>query len=122
MQRRRQEHLQLLGEVSRRARNRMGLTQEALAAQTGIDVRTIIKIEQADTNPFFTTLYSLIQALKIDPRTIFCAEQDGSAPIRAQLMAILGECTEREAQVIMDACLIILSAMRGEDGYQLLKR
>ena len=60
-----QKHLILIKAVCA-ARNQLGWTQEKLAEEADIDVRTVIKIEQGKGNPMFNSLYSLIHALMLD--------------------------------------------------------
>lgn len=47
-------------------RKRKGLTQEALAELSGINLRTLQRIEKSDSVPRGTTLKNLCQALEID--------------------------------------------------------
>ncbi len=58
----------ILAKAVRAARNQLGWTQEKLAEEADIDVRTVIKIEQGKGNPMFNSLYSLIRALRLDAR------------------------------------------------------
>lgn len=49
-------------------RRRRGLTQDALAAQSGIDQTTISSLETArKSNPTFNTVMALARALDIEP-------------------------------------------------------
>lgn len=60
-----------LGVAVRKARKDLGLTQVKLAEMTGINSRTIIKIEGCEGNPMLENLYPLIRVLKIDPWEVF---------------------------------------------------
>jgi len=54
----------------RAARERANLTQEQLAAKSGVDQRAISKLELVVTNPSFDTAVRLADALDVDPRTL----------------------------------------------------
>lgn len=49
----------------------MGLTQVDLAAEMDVDVRTIKNLEKGDYNPTLLIIFSLAEALKIDPTELF---------------------------------------------------
>lgn len=117
-----QDQAQILGEVIRRARTHLGWTQEQLADESGIEERTIIKIEKGETNPKFSTIFSLIRVLKIDARVIFNHEQAEAAPTLYHLYEVLKDCSESEAQSIMNMALIFLASSRGENGYTLSRK
>ena len=112
----------ILAKAVRGARNQLGWTQEKLAEEADIDVRTVIKIEQGKGNPMFNSLYSLIRALSLDSRQLFCHEQFSSAPTAAHLQEFVSTLSEDEAQKVMSIVQIVVSAMRGEEGYNLIKR
>ena len=103
-------------------RSYLGWTQEQLADESGIEERTIIKIEKGETNPKFSTIYPLIRVLKIDARVIFNHEQAEAAPTLYQLFEVLKDCSESEAQSIMNMALIFLASSRGENGYTLSRK
>mgnify|MGYP002792902599 CR=1 FL=1 len=54
------DYVKTLGTVIRKAREEQGLSQASLAEKLGIDVRTIINIENFRGNPKFEVLYPLI--------------------------------------------------------------
>jgi transcriptional regulator with XRE-family HTH domain len=55
----------------RTRRERLGLTQEALAARTKVAQNTISKLEtNARARPVFTTVAALASALQVDPRDL----------------------------------------------------
>lgn len=58
-----QEPNMILAAWLRNTRTEVGLTQVLLAEKSGIESRTIIKIESGQGNPTFTTLYPMIRAL-----------------------------------------------------------
>ena len=56
-----------LGAAIRRARNAAGLSQEALAAETGIDRSFLGHIERGAKNPSFLTLCRIADGVGIPP-------------------------------------------------------
>ena len=55
-------------------------------------------------------------------RVIFNHEQAEAAPTLYQLFEVLKDCSESEAQSIMNMALIFLASSRGENGYTLSKK
>jgi len=53
------------------ARKNCGLTQQELAKQTGLSVKTVQDIEKGRKNPTYETLARLIERLAISPDTLF---------------------------------------------------
>ena len=66
-----QEFSQPLGDAVKKARGELGLTQNQVADQIDVDVRTVMNIENYKGNPKMEILFPLIRALKIDSREIF---------------------------------------------------
>ena len=66
-----QEFSQPLGDAVKKARGELGLTQNQVADQIDVDVRTVMNIENYKGNPKMEILVPLIRALKIDSREIF---------------------------------------------------
>lgn len=56
--------LQQFGENVAKRRKAMGLTQEQLADEIGMDVRSVRAIEAGDRNPTFKTLFKISKALR----------------------------------------------------------
>ena len=69
-----QEFSQPLGDAVKKARGELGLTQNQVADQIDVDVRTVMNIENYKGNPKMEILFPLIRALKIDSREIFHPE------------------------------------------------
>jgi transcriptional regulator with XRE-family HTH domain len=55
-----------LGRCVCKKRTEKGLTQEELAARSGLDTRTIQRVEKGDVKPYFSTLKALSGALDFD--------------------------------------------------------
>lgn len=108
-----------LGVAVRKARKDLGLTQVKLAERTGIDSRTIIKIEGCEGNPMLENLYPLIRVLKIDPWEVFYPElQQRDAAFR-QLQLLLKECSDEEIASLLPICQVALSVLKSKDAIQI---
>lgn len=103
-----------LGDTIKKARKSKGLSQRKVADMADIEVRTVMHIENYEDNPKMVALYALIRALEIDPREIFCPEQNCDAPTVEQLGLLIAQCSEQEAQILLPAVRAILSAIRNQ--------
>ncbi len=63
-----------LGSRIRSARKRCRLTQQKLADQTGLAIKTVQDIEKGKKNPTYDTLSRLVERLGISADTLFPAE------------------------------------------------
>ena len=103
---------QPLAQAVKRAREKAGLTQKELAEAIGIDSRTILEIENGRGNPKMEVLYPLVRFLKIDARDIFNPERERSNPELRRLRAMVEECNEDEAAVMISVFQTVLHAVR----------
>ena len=110
------EYSRPLGDTVRKARNRMGLTQNQVAALINADERTIMNIETYKANTTMEVLYPLIRTLHIDARDIFNPESGKASPVYYQLRTLIDNCTEEEAATLLSVCETIISAFRNKDG------
>ena len=58
-----QEYSRSLGNTVKRARGKLGLTQNEVAAAADVDVRTVLNIENYKGNPKMEVLYPLVLSL-----------------------------------------------------------
>lgn len=105
-----------LGDAVKRSRGETGFTQNEVAAKIGIDVRTVLNIENYRGNPKMHVIYPLIRALKMDPNEIFYPELQRENPTIRQLRLLLANCTEEEAAALIPICETILSVLRSRDA------
>ena len=68
------DKLSYLGNCIRQARNDCNLTQQDLADQSHVAIKTIQMIEKGKINPSYEILYPLIKRLGISPNTLFNPE------------------------------------------------
>lgn len=113
------EHMQVLGDVVRKARFDRQLTQNDVADHIDVDVRTILNIENHKGNPKLEILYPLIRALEIDPRYIFYPELEHCSASLSQLELILAQCTDEEIHALIPICETVLSVLRENKSIQI---
>ena len=89
-----------LSGVIKSARQRSGLTVEALAERTGISERYIYRIENEDKKPKFDVLLLLIRALGISADSIFYPEKPVKDSQIEDLVRMLYNCDERSMEII----------------------
>ena len=106
------EYSRPLGDAVKRARGKLGLTQNEVADAANIDVRTVLNIENYKGNPKLEVLYPLVRVLKMDSREIFNPEIGRETPALRQLRLLIEECSEDEAAAIIPVFLSVLTALR----------
>ena len=105
-----------LGDAVKRARGKLGLTQNEVADMADVDVRTVLNIENYKGNPKMEVLYPLVRALKIDAREIFNPELRRDSPALRQLRVMIEECSEEEAAAIIPVFQSVLTALRDKNA------
>ncbi|MGM9606340.1 MAG: helix-turn-helix transcriptional regulator [Oscillospiraceae bacterium] len=110
------EYSRPLGDAVKRARGKLGLTQNEIADAADIDVRTVLNIENYKGNPKMEVLFPLVRALKMDAREIFNPEMQRESPALRQLRLLIEECSEEEAAAIIPVFQAVLTALRDQDA------
>ena len=110
------EYSRVLSETVKKARKEMKLTQKNVAELIDADERTIMNIEKGTANPTMDVLYPLIRELNIDPRQIFRPEMPRESPAHYRLWALIQDCTEAEASILLTVLQPVLEAMRNPNG------
>ena len=96
----------LLGDAVREERLRRNLSQNSLAEQAKISLRTVSDIENYIGNPQLETLYALATYLHISIDAIFSNQKTNPDSTMQQIMAELNSCPEEQKQ-------LALSTLRG---------
>lgn len=109
------DYARSLGDVVRRSRRKLGLTQSDVAAASDIDVRTVLNIENYKGNPKLEVLYPLVRTLKIDAREIFHPEMQKDSPTLRQIRILLEDCSEQEAESLLPVIKTVLSVLRSNN-------
>lgn len=89
-----------LGNVIKSAREKSGITVEALAEKIGITERYLYRIENEGKKPRYDVLYKLVRELSIDPNEIFYPEKQSEDSEIGHLLRMLAECDNRALQVV----------------------
>ena len=110
------EYSKPLGDVVRRARKEMDLTQNEVADLIDVDVRTIINIENYKGNPKMEILYPLVKALKIDARELFYPEMQRKSPSLRQLRLLVEDCSEEKAAAMIPVLQSVVAVLRNKDA------
>lgn len=106
---------EVLGEVVKKARKELGLTQFQVAEKINADPRTILNIENSKGNPKMEILFPLIRILKIDAREIFNPEMKRENPAIRQLRFLIEDCSEEEAAALVSIISSILDVLRARN-------
>ncbi len=110
------EYSRPLGDAVKRARGKLGLTQNEVADAIDVDARTVLNIENYKGNPKMEILFPLIRALRIDAREIFNPEMRRESPALRQLRLMIEECSEGEAAAIIPVFEAVLNALRDQNA------
>ena len=105
------ESSQKLAVTVKRARIDLKLTQQEQAGKSGIDVRTIINIENGRGNPKLEKLFPLVKALELDAREIFEPEKISNGRTVRKPRFLAETCNEA-AEVLLPVTQAVLSALR----------
>ena len=105
-----------LGDTVKKARKRLGLTQQKAAETCSIDSRTILNIENYRGNPKMEVLFPLIRGLQIDSHEIFYPEKELEGPNLSQLQCLLRGCTEQEIAALIPVVQSFLTAVRSNSA------
>ncbi len=80
--------ISIVAENVRSFREKRKLTQQRLAEQCGVDVRTINRIEAADHNPTVDVLERLSLALGIPPALLVSSDRESPPAVREEFASL----------------------------------
>lgn len=89
-----------LGSILKAAREKAGITIEALAEKARITERYLYRIENEGKKPSFDVLYKLIRELSISADSIFYPEKPSKDSEIENLLRMLSACDERSLEVV----------------------
>ena len=89
-----------LGSILKAAREKVGITIEALAEGAEITERYLYRIENEGKKPSFDVLYKLIRELSISADSIFYPEKPSKDSEVENLLRMLSACDERSLKVV----------------------
>lgn len=108
-----------LGIAVKHNRKASDLTQVQVADLIDVDSRTIMNIENFNANPTLEILYPLIRALNIDAQEVFYPELQQESPHIRQLIQLLSDCSDQEAETLLPIIQTILAALRSKEYLQI---
>lgn len=101
----------ILGDIVKEERIRRNLSQNALAEQAHISLRTVSDIENYRGNPQFETLCALASYLGISIDAIIYDRDPEADSTISQLMIELNQCSEESRQLALAALRGMLSSL-----------
>ncbi len=113
------DFVRILGDTVKKARKRLGLTQQKAAEVSSIDSRTILNIENYRGNPKMEVLFPLVRGLQIDPRELFYPGSEQESPSISQLQILITDCTEKEAEALIPVIKSFLLAVRSNNAVEI---
>lgn len=97
-----EDKLVYLGQRIRNARKNCGLTQQELADQTGLAVRTIQELEKGRKNTTYETLALLIERLGISADSLFPAKNSVNDMEVQHIIGKLQNCTPKNRKILLN--------------------
>lgn len=104
--------LGLLGSRIREARKDCGLTQQELAGQTGLAVKTIQDIEKGRKNPTYETLACLLARLGISPNTVFPHKKSVPSEEMKHLFENFQLCDPKSQEILIKTLYFLSEQLR----------
>ena len=104
-----------VGHLIKQAREECGLTQQYVADEINMDIRTLRSIEEGKTDPDFLTLEKLIRFLHISPKIMFYAEQNESGLQMDKVYRQLLHFTPEQISMIYESSLHVRSWYQEHD-------
>ena len=111
--------IEALGSVIKDTRLRLGYTQSQVAEKAGVEVRTIMHIENGKTNPTWEIVFPLIRALEIDPRAVFYPELNREDEAMSHMQILLSRCSEDDIRSLIPICEAVLSVFHERNGIRI---
>ena len=100
----------LLGDAVKEERLRRNLSQNALAEQVHVSLRTISDIENYNGNPRFENLCLLVSFLNLPIGTVIKGEAEPMDSTMKQIMAELNQCSNETKRLALGTLRGLLSA------------
>lgn len=94
--------LTYLGNHIRNARTSCGLTQQELADQANVAIKTVQMIEKGQMNPSYEILYPLIKRLGISANTLFDPEISDTDEKIQRFIGKFQSCSPENRQILLN--------------------
>lgn len=97
-----EDKLMYLGSRIRSARKDCGLTQQELAEQSGLAVKTVQDVEKGRKNVTYETLCQLIERLGIAPNSIFPSKMPAEDESIQRFIGKFQSCNPENQQILLN--------------------
>lgn len=104
-------NLHHLAHCIRNARKACDLTQQELAAQTGLAVKTIQDIEAGRINPTYETLCRMMNRLGITANTIFKFSSDIDEETYQLFLGKFQSCSRENQKILLDTVIFLTECL-----------
>lgn len=101
-----------LGNHIRNARKACGLTQQELADQTGLAVRTIREIERGHKNPTYETLARLMNRLGMSPDVAFNSKPPVPTEEMKEFLNSFQSCDPKNQEILLKTLHFLAEQLR----------
>lgn len=115
------DNLKFLGQRIREARKGCELTQQELADQTGLSIKTVQDIEAGKKNTSYETILSLAMRLGVTPNMLFPAKSSVEDMKLQHLLGKLQSCSPENQEILFDTVDFLaekLIATQQETGFE----
>lgn len=104
--------LMLLGSRIREARKECNLTQQELADQTGLAVKTVQDIEKGRKNPTYKTLARLMGRLGMSPDTVFYSKPTTLVKEVKDFLESFQSCRPKDREILLKTLHFLAEQLR----------
>lgn len=101
-----------LGDAVKEERTKLNLSQNALAEQAKVSLRTVSDIETYNGNPRLDTLYALTSYLHISIDAIFADKKSDPNSTMQQILMELNACPEEHRQLALSTLRGLLDGLK----------
>ena len=88
------DHAKLLSDHVQRLRKYNNISQEMIAQQTQVSIKTVQNIEECNTDPRLSTIVPICNALSLDARLFITPDLIRESAYASELSMILSDCNE----------------------------
>ena len=106
------DHAKLLSDHVQRLRKYNNISQEMLAQQTQVSIKTVQNIEECNTDPRLSTIVPICNTLNLDARLFITPDLIRESAYASELSMILSDCNDVEASAIINVAKNVKGAIR----------
>lgn len=105
-----------LGQRIRTARKKCGLTQQKLADQTGLAIKTVQDIEKGKKNPTYETLSRLRERLGVSADTLFPSETPVEDEELRDFLGKFKSCSKKNQRILLNTLNFLAEQLLSESS------